>query len=166
MGGTTPLFTLFSDSKLITLFTLKTMAKTSTSRDALKYLEELRFIKTKEDHPNFPYPVKKKYKDTGTNDLTKAIIDFIDLSGGWATRISTEGRYIKSIDARIPSSVKTGTADIHACWKGMHLSIEVKVGKDTQSEVQKEVEAAIRRAGGQYFIAKTFDSFYQWINAL
>ena len=142
------------------------MAKTSSSRDALKYLEELRFIKTKEEHPNFPYPVKKKYKDTGTNELTKAIIDFIDLSGGWATRVSTEGRYIKSKDIRIPSSVKTGTADIHACWKGLHLSIEVKVGKDVQSDAQIQIQADVTKAGGHYFIAKDFDSFYNWITSL
>ena len=142
------------------------MAKTSSSRDALKYLEELRFVKTKEEHPDFPYPVRKKYKDTGTNDLTKAIIDYIDLSGGWATRVSTEGRYLPSKGFRIPSSVKTGTADIHACWKGLHLSIEVKVGKDTQREAQKEIEQDIIKAGGQYFIAKDFDTFFKWINGL
>ena len=142
------------------------MAKTSSSRDALKYLEELRFIKTKEEHPNFPYPVKKKYKDTGTNELTKAIIDFIDLSGGWATRVSTEGRYIKSKDIRIPSSVKTGTADIHACWKGLHLSIEVKVGKDVQSDAQIQIQSDVTKAGGHYFIAKDFQGFYNWITSL
>ncbi len=159
---------MVSESRPLILSTvlLKTMANTSSSRDALKYLEELRFIKTKEEHPNFPYPVKKKYKDTGTNELTKAIIDFIDLSGGWATRVSTEGRYIKAKDIRIPSSVKVGTADIHACWKGKHLSIEVKVGSDRQRPEQKEIEQDILKAGGQYFIAKDFQSFYNWITSL
>jgi hypothetical protein len=109
---------------------------------------------------------KPKVKTSDANSLTKAIVQWIDLSGGWATRISTEGRYIESLGKRIPSSVKRGTADIHAVWKGMHLSIEVKIDKDKQSEEQKEIQKDIEKAGGKYFIAKTFDQFYQWITNL
>lgn len=144
------------------------MAKTSTSRDALKYLEELRFIKTKEEHPDFPYPVKKKYKDKSSTELENAIVDYITLSGGWATKIQVEGRYNVKQGFRIPSRVKTGTSDVIACWKGMFLAIEVKIGYDKQSESQIEVQREIERpsCSGKYFIAKDFDTFFKWINGL
>lgn len=100
------------------------------------------------------------------NSLTKAIVTYIDLAGGWATRVSTEGRYIESKGIRIPSSVKRGTSDIHACWKGLFLSIEVKVGKDRQSDVQKEVQEDIEKANGLYYIARDFDGFFGWINSI
>ena len=130
-------------------------------------------IRLKEDNGREKYPSvpdyarpKPKVKTTDANGLTKAIIDFIDLSGGWATRISTEGRYIESLGKRIPSSVKKGTADIHAVWHGMHLSIEVKIGSDRQSDEQRHVEKCVKSAGGHYYIASTFDEFHQWITNL
>ena len=109
---------------------------------------------------------KPSVKTSDANGLTKAIISYIDLSGGWATRVSTEGRYIESLGKRIPSSVKRGTADIHAVWKGRHLSIEVKIGKDRQSDEQKDVEKSVTAAGGHYYVATTFDGFHQWINSI
>lgn len=115
--------------------------------------------------PDYARP-KSKIKTNDANGLTKAIIDFIDLSGGWATRISVEGRYIESLKKRIPSSVKKGTADIHAVYKGKHLSIEVKIGKDRQSDEQKAVQKSVEAAGGIYFIATTFEAFHQWITNL
>jgi hypothetical protein len=126
----------------------------------------MEYSKTK--YPSMPDYARPKpsYKTTDANGLTKAIVEWIDLSGGWATRISTEGRYIESLGKRIPSSVKKGTSDIHAVWKGMHLSIEVKIGADRQSPEQKAIEADIKAAGGHYFIAKDFDTFYNWITTL
>ena len=133
---------------------------------ALKYLQELRFAKTKAEHPNFPYPVKKKYSDTTANALTAAVVDFINLSGGIATRISSEGRYLPSKGIRIPSNTKKGVADVHAVYKGLHLSIEIKIGKDKQSPAQVEMQNRVEAAGGHYYIAKDFQSFYDWITKL
>lgn len=115
--------------------------------------------------PDYARP-KAKYSTTDANGLTKAIVEYIDLSGGWATRISVEGRYIESLKKRIPSSVKKGTADIHAVWKGYHLSIEVKIGKDKQSDEQRAVQKSVTDAGGYYFIATTFESFHQWFQTI
>lgn len=123
---------------------------------------------SKTQYPSIPDHCRPKpsFKTTDANGLTKAIVEFIDLSGGWATRISTEGRYIESLGKRIPSSVKKGTADIHAVWNGRHLSIEVKIGADRQSAEQKEIQSDIEKAGGLYYIAKDFDSFHNWITKL
>jgi len=122
----------------------------------------------RDKYPNVPDYARPKPKlpADDANSLTQAIIKFIDMSGGWATRISTEGRYIEALGRRIPSSVKKGTADIHAVYKGRHLSIEVKIGKDRQSDAQKAVQQLVEKAGGLYFIAKDFTSFHQWITRL
>jgi hypothetical protein len=36
----------------------------------------------------------------------------------------------------------------------------VKYGADRQSQAQKDYQAMIERAGGQYWIVKTFEDFY------
>ena len=135
---------------------------------ALVDLLNKRLEVSREKYPSIPEYARPKasYKTNDANGLTKAIVDFIDLSGGWATRISVEGRYIESLGKRIPSSVKKGTADIHAVYKGKHLSIEVKIGADRQSDEQKSVEKSINASGGYYFIAKTFEQFHQWFITL
>lgn len=152
------------------------MAKPSKQ---LQHLIDLKLQRERERTPLYPdkYRVPPKYDVNSTNGLTRAIIDLIDLLGGWATRISTEGRTITKTrvthgvfgavqgqDAvRIPSSTKLGTADIHAVLRGQHLSIEVKRGRDYQSDDQLKVMERVRAAGGHYIVARDFDSTYDEI---
>lgn len=57
-----------------------------------------------------------------------------------------------------------GSADISATIKGRSVKIEVKIGKDRQSDAQKKYQEMIERAGGVYIIAKNFDEFVEWYN--
>jgi len=124
------------------------------------------------------YVVRTKYTDATANGLTKCVIDYINFSGGQAERISNTGRYID--ESRIVTDVlgnrkkigsgkyikgqgTNGTADISATFKGKSIKIEIKM-KDKQSEVQKEYQQAIERAGGIYFICHTFDEFLEKFN--
>jgi hypothetical protein len=124
------------------------------------------------------YVVRTKYIDTTANGLTKCVVDYINLIGGQAERISNTGRYID--ESRIVTDVlgnrkkigtgkyikgtgTNGTADISATFKGKSIKIEIKM-KDKQSEVQKEYQQAIERAGGIYFICHTFDEFLDKFN--
>lgn len=50
-----------------------------------------------------------------------------------------------------------GSPDILGCLKGRFVGIECKVGKDRQSTVQKNFEAAISRNGGVYILARSID---------
>ena len=144
----------------------------------LNYLKQLsqEYLKTK--HPNVPkhcLPVIK-YSDKTANGLTKCIIDFIQYKGGQAERISVVSR--KVAGKFVKSTMTKGTADISATIpvyfrdsngnflikKGLSVKIEVKIGKDRQSEEQKRYEQDILNAGGYYFIAKDFNSFYEWYN--
>jgi hypothetical protein len=124
------------------------------------------------------YVVRTKYNDSTANGLTKCVIDYINLSGGQAERISNTGRYID--ESRIVTDVlgnrkkigsgkyikgtgTNGTADISATFKGKSIKIEIKM-KDKQSEVQKEYQQAIERAGGIYFICHNFEEFLDKFN--
>lgn len=127
------------------------------------------------------YVVKTKYSDKTANGLTKAIVKWINLNGYQAERISTTGRWIdnskivtdvlgnrKKIGSGkyIKGSGTKGSADISATIKGKSIKIEVKIAKDKQSEAQKEYQQAIERAGGIYFIAKDFNSFFDFYTTL
>jgi hypothetical protein len=107
----------------------------------------------------------KAYDPKKANGLTKMICDWINYNGGQAERISTTGRYIVAQRKWIKGSGTKGSADISATINGKSIKIEVKIGKDRQSDNQKRYQEMIERAGGIYYIAKDFDSFYEWYNA-
>jgi hypothetical protein len=44
------------------------------------------------------------------------------------------------------------------------VKIEVKIGKDRQSDAQKRYQENIEKAGGTYYIAKNFDDFVDFFN--
>mgnify|MGYP001767248360 FL=1 len=146
---------------------------------AVKELEDAYLAYQKLKHPTIPDKVfaKKQFRDDTANGLTKCIITFIKFNGGQAERINTTGRLIKSNlrclgekDHRmaymsskwIPGTSTRGSADISATINGMSVKIEVKIGKDRQSEDQKRYQEAIEKAGGLYFIAGDFPSFKVW----
>ena len=119
----------------------------------------------------------KPIKATKANDLTKAIIKFIQLSGGQAERISVTGR---RVDLRrtftdvlgnqrqigsvrwIKSSMQKGSADISATIAGQSVKIEIKVGRDRIRPEQESYKQQVEKAGGIYLLIHTFDEFYQW----
>jgi len=84
-------------------------------------------------HPTLPESAvtPPPFTDRSANDLTKAICDYIRLSGGYATQINTTGQLRGG--KWISGTTKKGTADIHAVYHGHHQSIEIKIGKDLQS---------------------------------
>lgn len=145
---------------------------------AVRELEELADIENAKKYPQFAkYAPKAKYRDDSANGLTRCIIDYIRLHGGQAERINTTGvpidrrrevtdvlghsRTIGSIEWRKGGGT-VGSADISATIKGRAVKIEVKIGKDRQSEAQRQYQAAIEQAGGLYFIAKDFTTFVEW----
>lgn len=152
-----------------------------TDREALKLLKALALDKIKATRPTLPYPDSfvHDYKPAKANGLTRCIIDFIELNGGQAERISVTGRLIdgtkKVTDvlgntriigsvSYIKSSMKKGSADISAIirTKGKVVipwKIEVKINKDKQSLDQKKYQIEINSAGGHYSIVKSLAEF-------
>jgi hypothetical protein len=141
--------------------------------DRLKQLKQEAML---ESYPNVPkYALSApKYEDKTANGLTKCIIEFLQLSNHQAERINTMGRPIdnrkqvtdvigrtKTIGSMTwgKSTATKGSADISATIQGRSVKIEVKIGKDRQSEDQKVYQTNIEKSGGQYWIAKNFDDF-------
>jgi hypothetical protein len=120
------------------------------------------------------------WSESSANALTKCVVSFINMSGGFAERINTMGVYqqaktVKDVDGKmrtigkgkyIPGGSTKGSADISATIKGRAVKIEIKYGKDRMSESQKEYQENTERAGGIYYIARDFDSFIEWYDKL
>jgi hypothetical protein len=120
----------------------------------------------------------KPWNDKTTNGLTKAIIDWITYSGGYANRINTQGQArVKKIprysifSGKIEytdkvqytkGSTNKGTPDIDAIIDGRPVKIEVKAGKDRIRDEQTTQGNRITAAGGIYFIAQDMIQFVRW----
>lgn len=128
----------------------------------LKELAKLANELNAEKHPDFPPHalVKKRFKDTTANDLTKTIIwDMVHVREGVAYRINNGATYDRAKGVYRKGVQRKGVPDIIGIIDGRFIGIEVKIGTDRQSADQKEVEREINDAGGVYFIAKTYDDY-------
>ena len=59
-------------------------------------------------------------------------------------------------------NTRKGTADIHSIFQGRHISIEIKIGNDKQSDQQMKESGRVINAGGVYYVAKNMESFLEW----
>lgn len=108
--------------------------------------------------------VKAAYNDRTTNGLTKAIVAFFNLNGGFATRVSTTGLYREDVGGFVPGNTVKGMSDVVACLGGLFVATECKFSKgDRQSPEQKKVQQRIEQAGGVYIVARTYDDFERQI---
>ncbi len=96
---------------------------------------------------------------TETNVITNNIIKYLEYKGHFASRIQSQGQYIAKLGRWVKSKVRRGIGDIIACIDGKFVMIEVKYGQDRQSIYQKDVEKDVKKAGGDYWIIKTFGEF-------
>jgi len=116
-----------------------------------------------------------RFKQNGSNEITKSITGFIDFMGGLGERISSAGRYVpgtkyKDMDGKrfetkgsfIPSTTRAGTSDISATIYGKTIKIEVKYGKDRLSQKQKDYLIKAHNAGCYCYVAKDFDGFFEF----
>ena len=150
-------------------------------QNSLKELKERYLAVHRIKYPSMPEYARfaPQYSDRTANGLTKCVIDYIRFMGGQAERINCTGRYIDKSQNYIdvigrtrtigtsqwlPSTGQKGTADISAVIQGRAVKIEVKIGKDRQSEAQKKYQEAIEGAGGAYLIVRSFEEFLAWFN--
>lgn len=115
-----------------------------------------------------------KFSDKTERGLIKCIEAFISIKGGIARRINTVGRYLpgktvgvgmygnKTLPGKyIPTTSVLGAADLSILINGIAWECEIKIGKDRQSQVQKEYEQKIVKSGGVYTIVRDFDEFVE-----
>jgi hypothetical protein len=134
--------------------------------DSVKELERMADQEARRLHPTCPALAPRLYRDDTPNTLTNCIVQYITLSGGFASRISNQGTYNKKLRRYIRSTSRKGLSDIMATFRGLSLNIEVKVGKDRQSDAQKRIESEVNAAGGLYYLARNFSEFKSWIDNL
>lgn len=153
------------------------------NKENKKRFEELHLKTRLNEFPSFigkEWAIPKaNTKEAGANDLTRLVVDFLQMNNSQAERISNTGQYrdkTKIVTDCIgrqrtigsgqwtKGSGTAGTADISATIKGRSVKIEIKWNKDTQSDKQKEYEHSINKAGGIYLIVKTFDDFVNWFD--
>lgn len=149
---------------------------------ALASLRELAIEYSRQRHPDLPESARstRNYSDKTANGLTKAIIDFLVFSGHQAERVSVTGRFIdqsktvtdtlgfkKRIGSGkwIKSSMQPGSADLSAVINGRAVKIEVKI-RDKQSPAQKAYQQQVERAGGKYWLVRSYDEFLNYYNNL
>ncbi len=144
-------------------------------------IQALEWDHLKAKHPLVPEHclAKTAWSDKTANGLTKMIVSFIQMSGYQAERINTMGTYraakkytnMDGVTRTIGKGSWTrsgstpGSADISATIKGRSVKIEVKIGRDSQSQLQKAYQETVENAGGTYIIAKDFDQFIEWYDA-
>ena len=141
--------------------------------DKLKELKLNSMVNEYTNVPRYAIPAPK-YTDATANGLTRCILEFLELCDYQVERINTMGRPIdnrkqvtdvigrtKTIGTMTwgKSTATKGSADISATIEGKSVKIEVKIGKDRQSQDQKNYQANIEKAKGQYWIVKNFDDF-------
>lgn len=149
------------------------------TRTTRQRIHDLLLQESRQKYPNLPdhARVVNIPTDGSANGLTKLVIKWIELHGGQAERINTMGRMV---DKRkvvtdvlgrqsmigsmqyIPTTGTKGSADISSVINGRAIKIEIKYGKDRQSDAQKAYEQSITSAGGIYLIVRTMDDFVQW----
>ena len=81
------------------------------SKAAIDTLEELYRKKQRKAHPNVPISAlpRKKFRDDSANALTECVINYITLTGGWATRVQSQGQYNPTLGRWTKGQTKLGT---------------------------------------------------------
>lgn len=141
----------------------------------LRDLSKLHFQHLREKHPTTPIHAlpRKTFTDKTANGLQTAIKTFCDIQGLLCERRGNEGRYRPGrqvIDVIGRTRVMKGTwlpgqnngqGDLSVTVKGRIHWIEVKIGKDRQSDAQKDFENKVKRAGATYNIVKSWEDWYK-----
>ena len=129
---------------------------------ALQKLDNLSYQSKIEQFPNMPIKAipRTKYLEDSANNLTKCVIDFLRLKGHYATRIQSQGQ--KRGNIMTYGTTQKGTSDCISCVNGILLSIEIKYGKDRQSDAQKQVQQEVESSGGIYLLIRNFEQFYKF----
>lgn len=147
--------------------------------EAFAALSDLFLKENIRKYPALPYRTVPKYTDKTTNGLTRCIIDFLRLSGYHCERTGNEGRILDTRQTvtdhmghqriigscqRIKGSGMRGTSDLKAIISGRFVAIEIKCSatRDRIRPAQIEYRKQVEQAGGVYFIATTFQNFFDW----
>jgi hypothetical protein len=101
-----------------------------------------------------------------TNNITKAVINFLISRGHFAFRVNTHG--VQSADGTWKrSGSEKGVADVLACMRregasGLFFAFEIKRGRDKMRKTQESFKVNVETSGGTYIVVKTYSDFLAW----
>lgn len=110
--------------------------------------------------------LKKKFRDDTANGLTNCLQAWCNVNGAHFQRMNTTGQYDAKLKRYRRSGATKGVTDTLIVHQGKTLNIELKIRRDKQSDDQKKIQASIEKAGGIYWIVKTFDDFLMKISQI
>jgi len=98
----------------------------------------------------------RKGKSNPESSLTNGIIRLLNVSLPNAVFDRANAGAIV-VGQKFYKGMQAGTADIIGCYKGRFIAIEVKLPKGRVQESQKQYCERITKAGGLYYIVRSFD---------
>ena len=149
---------------MIALPTISRTKKTPKPRyqkpGSVKQLE-IEYFEYKYRNSSIPvqYRFRKAFRDDTANGLAGCIEAWAKVHGAFYQRQNSQGQYDSRLKMWRKSGTTRGIADVQVTYNGRTYNFEIKVGRDRQSEVQKDVERRIKIAGGHYAIIRCFDDF-------
>ena len=106
---------------------------------------------------------KRSFRDDTANGLARCIEAWAKIHGAFYQRQNSQGQYDSRLKKWRKSGTTKGIADVQVTYRGRTYNLEIKVGRDRQSEVQKAVEKQIKAAGGHYAVIHCYNDFLQEI---
>ncbi|MET4106024.1 VRR-NUC domain-containing protein [Hymenobacter sp. UYP22] len=119
-----------------------------------------------------PAKARKTRNTSATNNLTSAIRDLLGMLGCYIWRHNNAGVYDPHIGAYRSGSSKRGLPDTLGFYQrtGHIIAVEVKYGKDTLTDEQREFLDEVRAAGGFACEGRSLEQvrreFNQWKQSL
>jgi hypothetical protein len=101
----------------------------------------------------------KKKKSSPTNQLTADITEYAHSLDCAIMRVNSQGQYNEKLGKWTHSGSMPGISDLIIIKEGRVFFVELKIGKDKQNENQIKFMDMVRRAGANYFICSSLDSF-------
>lgn len=101
------------------------------------------------------------------SELQKSILSYLQLieNKGELYFLRTGSGLIKTEKGHYFKTGKSGAPDISICYKGYAIYFECKTETGKQSEIQKEAEQKIIKAGGYYFIIRSLEEVVNILNS-
>lgn len=101
-------------------------------------------------------------------DLVNAIIQLIQMRGGWAIRINSGMTVVEGAKGkkRMIRGAPAGTSDIIACYRSRFVAIECKIGRNKMTVYQEDFMHRISHAGGYHVLAYSQDDVIRALNLI